>query len=92
MDTYKVTLRVNHRCIGSGNEATAEGPASQEGHSELPKGERDYACIFFDMVQGRKDGVNINIESKHIKLLKTSASGEWSMGLWEKSCCCRIPL
>lgn len=46
MDTYKVTLRVNHRCIGSGNEATAEGPASQEGHSELPKGEREIMLAF----------------------------------------------
>lgn len=49
------------------------------------RGRENYACIFFDMVQGRKDGVNVNIESKHIKLLKTSAFGEWSMGLWEKS-------
>lgn len=28
----------------------------------------------------------VNIESKHIKLLKTSASGEWSMGLHFCSC------
>lgn len=46
----------------------------------------NYACIFFGMVQGSKEGVNVNIESKHIKLLKTSASGEWSVGLHFCSC------
>lgn len=38
------------------------------------------------MVQGRKDGVNMNIENKHIKLLKTSAFAERSMGLHFYSC------
>lgn len=46
----------------------------------------NYAYTFFDMVQARKDSVNVNIESKHMKLLKTSAFGEGFMDLHFYSC------